>query len=529
MRTRRRWSEARGWLALVLVVTAVAAPAVALAHIERPTTFPDSTRGSVPTIRTGGNSLVVCKPDSRVRIERLKGLIRERNRELLRTCVYRHIQQAVDAATNGARILVLPGVYREEPSRQAPADDPRCAELKVEVPDVAGLTVPGYAYHRRCPNAHNLIAIVGDSNEDGVCDDKCNLQIEGTGATPADVVIDGDARKLNVIRGDRADGLVLLKFTVQKSDFNNVYLIETNGFRFERVVSRWSKEYGFLTFTTDHGLYNRAIAYGNGDSGFYPGSAPEGGCSRYGIEIRNSEAYGNMAGYSATAGNSVWVHDSSFHDNVVGLVTDSAFPGHPGMPQDCAKWERNTIYSNNLNPYTPKRNAYCRRPYVQRDPRVLCPQLPLPVGTGLIILGGNSNLVRTNWIYDNWRAGASLYWVPAFARGEPDPAKATDTSHGNRFLDNRMGIRPDGTRAPNGVDFLWDEEGTRNCWQGNRPALGKRITSDPKSLPRCPGRAEFQPANSQKFGELASCINWNPFTNPYPKGCSWYRTPKRPR
>lgn len=44
MRTRRRWSEARGWLALVLVVTAVAAPAVALAHIERPTTFPDMAK-----------------------------------------------------------------------------------------------------------------------------------------------------------------------------------------------------------------------------------------------------------------------------------------------------------------------------------------------------------------------------------------------------------------------------------------------------------------------------------------------------
>ena len=505
------------------------APAIALAHIERPTTFPDPTKGAVPGVRSSGKALVVCKPDSRVRIERLKEPFRERNLELLKVCKYRHIQEAVDAATSGTRILVLPGVYREEPSRRAPVEDPRCANLKVEPPDAPGLTVPSYAYHVRCPNAFNLIAVLGDTNDDGVCDAKCDIQIEGTGRSPADVVLDGDVHKHNVIRGDRADGLVLLNFTVQKSDFNNVYLIETNGFRLERIVSRWSKEYGFLTFTTDHGLYDHVVAYGNGDSGFYPGSAPEGGCRRWGIEIRNSEAYGNMAGYSGTAGNSVWVHDSSFHDNVVGLVTDSAFPGHPGMPQDCAKWERNAIYSNNLNPYTPKRNAYCRKPYRSRDPRVLCPQLLVPTGTGLVILGGNSNLVRANWIYDNWRSGASLYWVPAFARGETDPAKATDTSHGNRFLANRMGMRPDGTRAPNGVDFLWDEEGTRNCWQANRAAPGRTITSDPKSLARCPGRADFQPADGAKFGELAACINWNPFTNPYPKGCTWYVTPKRPR
>jgi hypothetical protein len=523
----RRWQRLR--LALVVGAVAVLVPAAALAHVERPTSFPDPARGAVPPVRTSGKSLVVCKPDSRVRIERLKGLVRERNAALLRQCAYRHIQEAVDAATNGTRILVLPGVYREEPSRAAPEEDPRCADLTVEPPDRPGMTAPAYAYHRRCPNAHNLIAIAGDSNDDGVCDDKCDLQIEGTGASPADVVVDGDQGKLNIIRGDRADGIVLLNFTVQKSDFNNVYLLETNGFRLERIVSRWSKEYGFLTFTTDHGLYDRVVAYGNGDSGLYPGSAPEGGCRRYGIEIRNSEAYGNMAGYSGTAGNSVWVHHSRFHDNVVGLVTDSAFSGHPGMPQDCAKWERNEIYSNNLNPYTPKRNAYCRRPYAQRDPRVLCPSLPLPVGTGLIILGGNSNLVRRNWIYDNWRAGASLYWVPALARGEDDPAKATDTSHGNRFLDNRMGMRPDGRRAPNGLDFLWDGEGTGNCWQGNRTPPGRRITSDPRALDRCPGRTEFRPANGPKFAELVACINWNPFTNPYPKGCTWYVTPKRPR
>ena len=513
----------------LLAILAVVVPAIAVAHTERPTSFPDSAKGAVPKVRTSGKSLVVCKPDSQARIERLQGLIRQRNLELLRACKYGHIQEAVNAATNATRILVLPGIYREEPSRQAPIEDPRCAELKVPIPRRAGLLVPNYEYQRQCPNAHNLIAVVGDSNGDRVCDDKCGIQIEGTGGSPADVILDGDVRKHNIIRGDRADGIVLLNFTVQKSDFNNVYLLETNGFRIERVVSRWSREYGFLNFTTDHGLYDRVVAYRNGDSGIYPGSTPEGGCKRYGIEIRNSESYGNLSGYLGTAGNSVWVHDSRFHHNAVGLVTDSAASGHPGMPQDCAKWERNLIYSNNANPFTRQRTAYCRKPYETRDPRVVCPAHPLPVGTGALILGGNRNLLRKNWIYDNWRSGASLYWMPALARGETDAAKATDTSHGNRFLENRMGVGPDGTRAANGVDFTWDGEGTRNCWQGNRPASGKQIAGDPKRLPRCPGSSVFRRADPDKFGELASCFNWNPLTNPFPKGCSWIRTAKKPR
>ena len=42
--------------------------------------------------------------------------------KLLKRCIYFNIQRAVDLAANGTRILVLPGVYRENPSRgPAPA------------------------------------------------------------------------------------------------------------------------------------------------------------------------------------------------------------------------------------------------------------------------------------------------------------------------------------------------------------------------------------------------------------------------
>jgi hypothetical protein len=498
---------------LLAALAALVLPSGALAHLERPTTFPDPAAGSVPAYRTTGPSVVVCKPDSRRRILRLTPTVRARNLAWFRRCRYRHIQAAVNAVRDGTRILVLPGVYREEPSRRRPANDPACESLLVPAAGSIQL-VPSFEYQRRCPNAQNLIAIVG----------KRQIQLEGTGTRPADVLIEGDRRKLNVIRADRADGVVLRNFTVQYSDFNNVYVLETNGFRLERIVSRWSREYGFLTFTADHGLYDRVVAYGSGDAGVYPGSGPEGHCLRYGIEIRNVDSYGNTLGYSGTAGNGIWVHDSRFHDNATGVVTDSIYGGHPGMPQDCAKWERNRINSNNLDLYGPERDAYCRRPVLSRDPKVVCPTNLVPLGTGLLIAGGNDNLVAENWIYDNWRYGAMLFWVPAFIRGESDPAKNFDTSNGNRFVGNRMGVRPDGRRAPNGLDFWWDEEGRGNCWQGNTGA-----TSDPGVLPACPEGSPFSPGVAAKQGELLACSTWNPVTNSAPPGCSWPTRPPRPR
>src|SRR3712207_9255833 len=65
--------------------------------------------------------------------------------------------------------------------------------------------------------------------------------------SPEDVLIEGDKSKENVFKGDRADGLFLRNFTVQYSDYNNVYVLETDGFRFKKIISRWSNEYGFLS------------------------------------------------------------------------------------------------------------------------------------------------------------------------------------------------------------------------------------------------------------------------------------------
>ena len=514
-------------LLAALALVSLLLPSAAVAHSERDAQYPPGTsRTAPPKFRTGGPTLVVCKSDSRRWIRRhLSGRLLRSNLALLRRCRFRHIQDAVTAAKSGYRILVLPGIYREEPSRKVPYDDPKCAGLMTKSSD--GHDVPSYEYTLKCPTLRNLIAIVGDTDGDRRCDVRCNLQIEGTGSRPSQVYLLGDKKKSNVIRGDRADGIALRNLKVQYSDENNIYVLETDGFVFDRIVTGRSRRYGILTFTSDHGLYDRIEAYGNGDSGVYPGSGGPGDCLRFAIEIRRSNSYGNIMGYSGTAGSNVYVHDNKFHDNGAGIITDSFASGHPGMPQHCAKWENNRIYSNNFNPFTDDRDAYCKEvPYERRDLSKPCPTFQVPVGTGGLIAGGNGNIVRNNIVFDNWRNGFQLFFVPSEARGEP--GKGIDTSHDNRFTGNRMGVRPDGRPSPNGKDFWWDEQGKGNCWEGNQAARGKQLKSEPASLPACPGSPVSLPPHP-RLATQAPCATWNPEDNTDPAGCDWFTTPPRPQ
>jgi hypothetical protein len=569
-------------LLLLVLIAALAVPALASAHPERPTVFPIANgvppQQPIPTYRSRGASVVVCKADSGTRLKKQfagdKRVLKSRLKTLKR-CKFHDIQPAINAAKSNYRVLIMPGVYDENPSRQVPvgayhegacANDYALTEgFKQDQPPPVGPRSndppvrPNRNFQIKCPNARNLIAVIGDPRPETdpqnpttpVCSQLCNLQIAGLGKEPGDVLIRGDRRKQDVLRIDRAWGVYLRNFTVEQAAFNDIDLVEVSGFRISKVVARYAQDYGILSFTSVNGLYDHDVAYGNGDSGLYPGSTEkgcdidpntygtcdqltpgnvQGGCQRYSIEIRESESYGNTLGYSGTAGNSTYVHDNKFHDNATGLSTDSFAQGHPGMPQECVKWENNEIYSNNNNIFSQDRQAYCgKTPFPLREREIVCPQFQTAVGTGILIGGGNRNLIKENQIYDNWRWGVLLIGVPAAIRNDNDPAHQSDTSSGNRFLGNSMGKAPDGSRSANGLDWKWDSQGAGNCWEGNGSLSGAGHTSDPASLSACPGSQTVAPANPAVLGPLIPCTAWDPNNNPDPVGCDWFTTPAKPQ
>jgi hypothetical protein len=501
-------------------------------------------------------NLVVCKPDSRDRIRAIKNAaLRQINLELVESCRFRNIQVAINAVkTRGTTIYVLPGTYREQPNRGRP----KCSDHVGDHDQDRGATVLSYREQLHCPHAQNLIGIFGDIKPgDGKreCNGPlCDLQIEGTGSGPEDVLItggftkDGGWAKLNGVRGDRADGLYLRNFTIELFEFNSVYVLETDGFVIDRVVGRYNDEYAFLTFAVDHGLYKNCEGYGNGDAAIYPGSASDVNTNsttysqrkRWSVEVTRCKSHHNAAGYSGTAGNSVYVHNNQFFKNAIGGVTDSVFPNHPGLPQDHAWFSNNKIYSNNVNYFEEYvHSGVCDKPPAERGYKpppgapkwsgTVCPVGPFPVGTGWVIAGGNYNLIDGNRVWDNWRAGFMLLSVPGAIREEDDPAKQFDTSHFNKYVDNIMGVAPNGSDDLNGVDIWWDDTGKGNCWQRNKGGITHNAMTP--ELPDCKsGGSIGLPANTYKQGQIASCVTYDrndPILRD-PPGCDFYDTPEEP-
>jgi hypothetical protein len=590
--------------AALLLVTTLVIPGTANAHIERPsywpTPGPDCTvspcaGGVVPTPRTLASAVaasansttrVVCQPDSLTRLQASIAAAEAHgynirphdhrtlsaaqgtqllsiNQQLFAMCSYSEIQPAVTASGNNDRVVIMPGVYTEPESRAMPTNDPACAQYKIT--DNSGGDISGavsYPYQLHCPNDQNLIAVIGralGSGTDphpplvdrhgipnrGPCI-RCNLQVEGSGVSADDVVIDAgnvasgngppiDAAKDVGVRADRADGFVLRNVLVRHAREHDIYVIETNGYLLDRFKTFWAGEYGVLTFVGDHGLIQNCEAAGSGDSGLYPGAGAKTNTgrdktvypvARYSQEIRFCDSHHNLGGYSGTDGSATHIDHNNFYDNALGFTTDVfTAAGHPGFPESGDLIEYNNFYSNNFNPYLPG--------------SPIEPAEPEPVGTGLWIAGGNDNVIRYNHFYDNWRRGAMLFAVPDATVCGPvigssipvpgcNPLKFS-TSYRNKFYGNVMGVAPGGAVAPNGTDFWWDAfpTNTGNCWFSNTAAPHKRVTTSPPLLPACRLLPSIGLGSTNEV-ELLSCFGAIQSGNFTPGLCPWFTTPPKP-
>jgi hypothetical protein len=457
------------------------------------------------------------------------------------------VPSAATRARNNDRIVIMPGKYTEPKSRAKPTNDPKCAQYKETSDDGEGAAT--FRYQVNCPNDQNLIYVQGRAltdkpvpfpppeNRRGIPDEgaciRCNLQIEGTGAKPEDVVIDmakstkaklrGPAEPLKDVglRLDRADGAVVRNLTAAHAAEHGIYIHEVDGYLMQRVKFFYNKEYGGLMFTSDHGLTTDCEGVGQGDSAIYPGAAPETaeqtteGRRRVNNTITRCDIHHNTLGYSGTMGNGTRVVGNHFYDNSTAIATDSFYAGgHPGYPQDGARFENNQIYSNNFNSFVASSDVE--------------PKVPVPVGVGILIAGGNGNLVRNNRMWDNWRRATMLINVPDSFSNQ-NATTANSVSHRNEYVNNVMGIAPNGDKVPNGVDFWWDEAPDQhdNCWHDNG-----EVTTDPPGplMPTSCTNTSAGVTYGPKFaGELAPCAGSIAGGGGYDAStCPWFRTPEKP-
>ena len=651
----RRATHHRGTLIVAIAIAAVAVllPALALAHVERASYWPNpaadtsvkpAAGGKVPAVRkifsalnkkAPGKTRVVCsqRPSKKaakhasakklsknksikalnkdLKVARTSGYklresqpaihvskkkarkLRTLNIKLLRRCRYTSIQDAVTDAGNNDRIEIMPGLYTEPKSRAKPTNDPACANLKI-TNDKNQSGAVSYAYQVKCPNDQNLIAVLGRSltniavpqpplldrhniPDAGKCI-RCNLQIQGTGVSPDDVTIDagrvesGDGAPIDAvkdvgIRADRADGFVVDNLKVRHAREHDIYVIETDGSHLNRFKVPFAGEYGVLTFVADHSLIENCDGWGAGDSALYPGASADTGEGlppdqrRYGTELRSCDMHHSALGYSGTDGNAVWVHDNEFYDNTMGFSTDVfTAPGHPGFPQDSDLVENNVFHDNNFNTFLPA-CAPGQKPgppvpgQSSAAPGGNCsdvePTVPVPVGVGLWIAGGNANVIRNNRFYDNWRRGTMLFAVPDVFVCPPDTqdqvagcdptAVPPATSYRNQFYGNKMGQAPDGSPHPNGTDFWWDQGGvtvdptlnTGDCWYSNTGSDGTAasVTGLPSPSGVAPNNLPSDCASSPSVGALNGQVTEELTCSTVPQGdpsCPWFTTPPKP-
>ena len=280
---------------------------------------------------------------------------------------------------------------------------------------------------------------------------------------------------------------MLRNVTVRHAKEHDIYVLETDGYLLDRFKAFYAGEYGVLTFVEDHGLMQNCDAAGNGDSGLYPGAGADTGAERDtkyypGVPLQPGDPLlrlppqrGRLLGHRRQRDprrpQQLLRQRARLHDRRVHR------PGTRASRRTRDLVENNNFYSNNFNPYVKGSDVK--------------PSVPVPVGTGLWIAGGNDNVVRNNHFYDNWRRGTMLFAVPdATICGPPpvgsdspvpgcEPGKFS-TSYRDSFYGNVMGAAPDGTSKPNGVDFWWDNfpTNTGNCWYQNS-APGSAITSSP--------------------------------------------------
>jgi hypothetical protein len=508
-----------------------------------------SLKKAIRSIRSARKNGTVLRPSQgtkKLSAKRARRLVRL-NRAFRARCKFKSIQAAINKSRNNDRVVIMPGKYVEPKSRAKPTDDPKCAQYKEESDDGQGAAT--FRYQVKCPNDQNLIYIQGRAltddpvpfppreNRRGLPDEgpcvRCNVQIDGSGAKPEDVVIDlakdtkaklrgpSDPLKEVGIRADRADGLVIRNITATHAAEHGIYVHETDGYLISHVKYFYNKEYGGLMFASDHGLTADCEGVGHGDAAVYPGGAPDTAEQtqeprrRVNNTITRCDVHHNTLGYSGTMGNGTRVVNSDFYDNSTAIATDSFYAGgHPGYPQDGATFEKNRIYSNNFNSFLASSDVE--------------PKVPVPVGVGILIAGGNGNEVRGNRIYDNWRRGTMLINVPDSFSNQ-NATTANTVSHRNRFHDNVVGIAPDGTKLPNGVDFWWDEAPAQedNCWFSNGAA-----TTDPPAplMPEnCDNTSLPTPGYGAKFGgELAPCAASIEGGSYDANSCPWFRTPEKP-
>ncbi|MEU0880107.1 right-handed parallel beta-helix repeat-containing protein [Lentzea sp. NPDC005914] len=261
------------------------------------------------------------------------------------------IQAAVDAAQEGATIVVAPGVYKES------------VQVRTK-----GLTIRG--------TQRGSVIIDGEvKRANGIVVTAPDVQIQNLTVrnhTLNGVLVTGLSENGGMGRGSNG----YTKLDPQKFP-------PVQGFRISYVTASNNALYGIYAFDAQHGVIEQSYASGSADSGFYVGQ-----CKPCDIVVRGNVAERNAVGYEGTnASGQMYVLGNRFSGNRVGMTSNSDYQ-EAFVPQEDATVVGNLV-SDNSEALSPA-------------------QADGAFGLGLGIAGGTRNTVSRNLITGNPGTGIAL-------------------------------------------------------------------------------------------------------------------------
>jgi len=331
------------------------------------------------------------------------------------------IQAAVDAASPGDKIIVMPGVY------YGPAESRRAVRIKKD-----GIRLIGK------PDGDDKVIL--RPNPDGSNEDGILVEPEGGGEGP-------------VIQGSRIQGM-----TVEGFPGNGIKVEYVNNFKILDNESINNLENGIQPELSANGLVKNNLSYGSLDSAMWI----EGGTN---VRVIGNVLHSSTTGLEVTISKDLVIVNNEMYDNTVGMgLYHPSAASEPPLPvMEDWKVMNNYIHDNNLPNGAPG-------------------GLPaiLPPGGGILLMGVSDNKLEGNRIENNGFFGLAIIDFCFALTGSPapcdpnpnwsgeDPVPRNNQVADNTFVNNGTDA-PDHPLAPYAADIIEAvfDPTAGNCFEEN--------------------------------------------------------------
>ncbi|MCZ2113724.1 MAG: right-handed parallel beta-helix repeat-containing protein [Anaerolineae bacterium] len=286
--------------------------------------------------------------------------------------------------------------------------------------------IPYGTYHERVAIDMSDITLEGIPNEKGEFP-----ILDGQNKLPEGVIASGNNFTVGNLR------------TINFTD-NGVLVEGATGVHFHDIIAENTGTYGVYPVRSTDVLIERATVTGVDDAGIYAGQSAN-------VIVRDSVSHGNVIGIELENTYGGEIYNNHVYNNSNGLLL-VLLPQLPSKVSMETKVYNNLVEDNNHENFAPE-GAIARI---------------VPPGTGILLIGSDSNDVYDNTITNNKTAGVAVFSLTgtgAFNANELDvgPLAEGNYVHDNSYADN--GYDPDPVVSDLGIpagDILWDTTGNNN-------------------------------------------------------------------